>query len=114
MWPAADAGPVADAVSEIARSRVAVVPLLTGSGTRLKILEAWAAGVPVVSTTIGVEGLPVQDGETALLADSSEAFARAVTRLLTCLELRQKIGGAGRRLLEKEFTWESAWKMLDF
>jgi polysaccharide biosynthesis protein PslH len=108
------AGPVADAVSEIARSRVAVVPLLTGSGTRLKILEAWAAGVPVVSTTIGAEGLPVHDGETALLADSSEAFARAVTRLLTCGELRRKIGGAGRRLLEKEFTWESAWKMLDF
>jgi glycosyltransferase involved in cell wall biosynthesis len=92
---------------------VAVVPLLTGSGTRLKILEAWAAGLPVVSTALGVEGLPVRDGETALLADSAEAFAAAVTRLLTCKELRQEIGSAGRLLLEKEFTWETAWKKLD-
>ena len=108
------AGPVVDAVCEIAHSRVAVVPLLTGSGTRLKILEAWAAGLPVVSTTIGAEGLPVRDGETALLADGAEAFASAVTRLLTCPELRQKMGDAGRLLLEKEFTWETAWKKLDF
>ena len=91
-----------------------MVPLLTGSGTRLKILEAWAAGLPVVSTTIGAEGLPVLDGENALLADGAEAFAGAVTRLLTCTELRQQIGSAGRLLLEKEFTWETAWKMLDF
>jgi glycosyltransferase involved in cell wall biosynthesis len=108
------AGPVVDAVRELARSRVAVVPLLTGSGTRLKILEAWAAGLPVVSTTIGAEGLPVRDGETALLADGADAFAGAVTRLLTCRELRQKIGSAGRLLLEQEFTWETAWKKLDF
>jgi hypothetical protein len=108
------AGPVVDAVGELARSRVAVVPLLAGSGTRLKILEAWAAGLPVVSTTIGAEGLPVRDGETALLADGAEAFAGAVTRLLTCRELRRSIGSAGRLLLEKEFTWETAWKKLDF
>ena len=107
-------GPVVDAVCELARSRVAVVPLLTGSGTRLKILEAWAAGLPVVSTTMGAEGLPVRDGETVLLADGAEAFAGAVTRLLTCMELRQKIGSSGRLLLEKEFTWETAWKKLDF
>jgi glycosyltransferase involved in cell wall biosynthesis len=107
-------GPVDDAVCEIARSRVAIVPLLTGSGTRLKILEAWAAGLPVVSTTIGAEGLPVRDGETVLLADGAEAFAEAVTRLLTCTDLRHTIGNAGRLLLEKEFTWETAWKKLDF
>ena len=107
-------GPVENAVYEIARSRVAIVPLLTGSGTRLKILEAWAAGVPVVSTTIGAEGLPVQHGETALLADGAEAFANAITRLLTCTDLRWKMGSAGRVLLEKEFTWETAWKKLDF
>ena len=58
-------GPVQDAVCELARSRVAVVPLLSGSGTRLKILEAWAAGLPVVSTTLGAEGLPVRDGENS-------------------------------------------------
>jgi glycosyltransferase involved in cell wall biosynthesis len=106
-------GPVKDAVSELARSRVAVVPLLSGSGTRLKILEAWAAGLPVVSTTLGAEGLPVCDEENALVADGAEPFAAAVTRLLTCTELRDRIGNAGRLLQEKEFTWETAWKKLD-
>jgi glycosyltransferase involved in cell wall biosynthesis len=106
-------GPVQDAVSELAHSRAAVVPLLSGSGTRLKILEAWAAGVPVVSTTLGAEGLPVRDGENVLVADSAEAFAGAVTRLLACTDLRHRIGEAGRLLQEKEFTWETAWKKLD-
>jgi glycosyltransferase involved in cell wall biosynthesis len=107
-------GPVEDAVGELARSRVAVVPLLSGSGTRLKILEAWAAGLPVVSTSVGAEGFPVRDGETILLADGSEAFVSAVTRLLACTELRRNLGKAGRSLLDKEFTWEKAWQKLDF
>ncbi len=107
-------GPVDDAVAELARSRVAVVPLLTGSGTRLKILEAWAARLPVVSTTLGAEGLPVRDGEHLLLADGAGPFAEAVTRLLTCMDLRYRLGDAGRLLLDKEFTWETAWKKLTF
>jgi glycosyltransferase involved in cell wall biosynthesis len=107
-------GAVADSVGELAHSRIAVVPLLTGSGTRLKILEAWAAGLPVVSTTVGAEGLPVRDGETALLADSPEAFADAVSRLLACMQLRQNLGQSGRMLLDKEFTWVTAWAKLDF
>ncbi|MCU1236216.1 MAG: glycosyl transferase, group 1 [Candidatus Solibacter sp.] len=107
-------GAVDDAVAELARARVAVVPLLMGSGTRLKILEAWAAGLAVVSTTVGAEGLPVRHGETLLVADGAEAFANAVTRLLACNEQRDKLGKAGRLLLEKEFTWETAWKKLDF
>ena len=68
-------GQVDDAIAELARARVAVVPLLAGSGTRLKILEAWAAGLPVVSTTLGAEGLPARDGEHLLLADGAAAFA---------------------------------------
>jgi len=107
-------GPVPDAVAELARASVAVVPLLAGSGTRLKILEAWAAGLPVVSTHAGAQGLPARDGENMLLADSGPAFAREVTRLLMCTDLRQSLGRAGRSLVEKEFTWESAWKNLDF
>jgi polysaccharide biosynthesis protein PslH len=106
-------GAVDDAVTELARSRVAVVPLLSGSGTRLKILEAWAAGLPVVSTTIGAEGLGGRDGEELLIADGAVAFADAVSRLLACKELRSKIGASGRCLLEKEFTWEKAWARLD-
>ncbi len=107
-------GPVEDAVAELARAQIAVVPLLAGSGTRFKILEAWAAALPVVSTTIGAEGLPARDGEHLVLADTPAAFASAVSRLLTCRDLRLTLGNSGRLLLEKEFTWVSAWSTLDF
>ncbi len=105
-------GPVEDAILELARARVAVVPLLAGSGTRVKILEAWAAGTPVVSTTIGAEGLPVRDGEHLLIADTAEEFAAAVSSLLESDRLRWEIGGNGRRLYEKEFTWQAGWNRL--
>jgi glycosyltransferase involved in cell wall biosynthesis len=107
-------GAVEDAVLELARAKVAVVPLLAGSGTRLKILEAWAAGIPVVSTFLGAEGLPVRPGEHLLLADGAAEFAAAVSRLLASKELRREVGLAGRLLLEKEFTWETVWNDLDF
>src|SRR5262249_9793087 len=107
-------GSVPDAVLELARSRIAIVPLRTGSGTRLKILEAWAAGLPVVSTGLGAEGLPARHGEHILLADTPADFVQSVTRLLTCPELAGSLGKAGRLLLEKEFTWQAAWKSLDF
>lgn len=107
-------GQVDDAIGELARAKVAVVPVLAGSGTRLKILEAWAAGVPVVSTTLGAEGLGARDGESLLLADGGPAFAEAVSRLLASTELKERVGAAGRLLLEREFIWEAAWKKLDF
>jgi len=107
-------GRVDDAIRELARAKVAVVPVLAGSGTRLKILEAWAAGLPVVSTTLGAEGLGARNGESLLLADSGPAFAEAVSRLLASPDLRKSLGMAGRLLLEQEFTWETAWKKLDF
>jgi glycosyltransferase involved in cell wall biosynthesis len=107
-------GEVEDAVRELAKSKVAVVPLLAGSGTRLKILEAWAAGTPVVSTTMGAEGLPVRDEQHLLLADGASELAGAVERLLACSDLRASLAVAGRLLLEKEFTWEKAWGHLVF
>ncbi len=108
------AGEVDDAVIELARAEVAIVPLLAGSGTRLKILEAWAAGTPVVSTSIGAEGLPVRNEEHLLLADGANSFAAAVSRSLACKELRESLAASGRLLLEKEFTWEKAWARLAF
>ena len=106
-------GPVPDALPEIARAKVAVAPLLAASGTRLKILEAWAAGVAVVSTSIGAEGLNARDGEHLLLADDAASFAGAIDRLLRDPELRHKLGNAGRTLFESEFTWDAAWSRLD-
>lgn len=108
------AGEVDDAVREIGRCKVAVVPLLAGSGTRLKILEAWAAATPVVSTTLGAEGLDARDEEHLLLADEASKFTEAISRLLACNELRARVGLAGRSLMENEFTWDAAWKNLDF
>src|SRR5579863_7155513 len=106
-------GPVDDAVTELASARVVVVPLLAGSGTRFKVLEAWAAGRAVVSTPIGAEGLPARHGENMLLAADARRFGEAVSHLLTSPVLRGKLGAAGRKLFEAEFTCEQAWKKLD-
>ncbi len=106
-------GAVDDAIAHLATAKVAVVPLLSGSGTRLKIIEAWAAGTPVVSTSLGAEGLPALDGQNMLLADGSESFTRAVSRLLEFAGERERIGRAGRAQYEREFTWDAAWGALD-
>lgn len=107
------AGPVDNAVEALAAAKVVVAPMLAGSGTRVKILEAWAAGRAVVSTTVGAEGLPARDGEHLLLADGPEAFAEAVSSLLASPEDRARLGQAGRALYERHFTWEAAWRELD-
>jgi glycosyltransferase involved in cell wall biosynthesis len=106
-------GPVDDAIRELAAAKVVVVPLLAGSGTRFKVIEAWAAGRAVVTTSIGAEGLPARHGENVLFADDAHTFAGAVSLLLTSPDLRRKLGETGRALFESEFTWESAWRKLD-
>ncbi|HYL75865.1 MAG TPA: glycosyltransferase [Bryobacteraceae bacterium] len=106
-------GFVEDAVTALAGARVAVVPLLSGSGTRVKILEAWAAGTPVVSTTIGAAGLEGANGEHFLIADDPRRFADAVSRLLSSEQDRARLAAAGRRLFEQRYTWLAAWRSLD-
>jgi glycosyltransferase involved in cell wall biosynthesis len=106
-------GFVEDAVAVIAQSQVAIVPVLAGSGTRIKILEAWAARTPVVSTTLGAQGLECRDREHLLLADDPESFITAVSELLALPDDRARIGAAGRRLYEERYTWQAAWKALD-
>ena len=87
---------------ELARADLAVVPLRFGSGTRLKLLESFAHRIPVVSTTMGAEGLDVLDGVHLLLADDPDAMATACERLLTDLDLRQRIvDAAEQRYLER-------------
>jgi glycosyltransferase involved in cell wall biosynthesis len=106
-------GPVGDAVAELARARVCIVPLLSGSGTRFKILEAWAAGRAVISTSLGAEGLGAASGEHLILADDPQAFAAAVDRVYDDAALRLKLGRAGRALYLEKFTWPAAWKRLN-
>ncbi len=94
-----DVGPVFD------RARAMVVPLRHGGGTRLKILESLARGLPVVTTTIGGEGLGLVDGRHALIADDGAAFAGAIRRLLADDDLWRALSQAGRTLAET-FDWE--------
>jgi glycosyltransferase involved in cell wall biosynthesis len=104
---------VEDSVRELASARLAVVPVLSGSGTRTKIIEAWAAGIPVVSTTIGAEGLPGSPGEHLLIADSPDAFIAAIESVLDAPDISNRLAAAGRRLYEEQLTWQAAWKCLD-
>jgi glycosyltransferase involved in cell wall biosynthesis len=87
------------------RARVAVVPLRIGSGTRLKALEAMAAGRPVAGTSLGLEGLDVSDGVEALVADDPVSFANSVVRLLTDDELAGRLAAAGGEHARTRFSW---------
>jgi len=89
------------------KASVAVVPLRSGGGTRLKILEAMALGVPVVSTTIGCEGLEVEDRKHLLVADDPDLFARAVVELLKDKELGRALVAASRKRVEGQYDWRS-------
>ena len=86
---------------------VNVVPIREGGGTRIKILEAMALGVPVVSTSKGSEGLEVEDGEHILVADTAEAFAEQVVRLLRDVELRQEMVHRARNLVKMKYDIEA-------
>jgi polysaccharide biosynthesis protein PslH len=100
-------GAVPDMRPYLAESSVAVVPLRSGSGTRLKILEALAMERPVVSTTIGVEGLEVVDEQHLLIADQPAAFAAAVLRLLEDRGLAKGLAAQGRALVERRYRWDA-------
>jgi sugar transferase (PEP-CTERM/EpsH1 system associated) len=83
----------------------AIVPLNVGGGSRLKILEAMAAGVPVVSTTLGAEGLAVQPGENILIADTSGQLAAAIISVVENESQRQHLRAAGRALISDRYDW---------
>ena len=98
-------GRVPDVRPYLERASAFIVPMRVGGGTRLKIYEAMSMGLPVISTTIGAEGLPVVDGETAVLRDDPRAFADAVVRLLEANDERRRIADAGQRLVRARFGW---------
>lgn len=96
-----DVGPEIDAATAI------VVPLRIGGGTRLKIVEALSKGKPVISTRLGAEGIDVVHDEHLLLADEPQDFATEVERVLADPALRNRLGLAGRRLMEDRYSWRS-------
>ena len=87
--------------------RVSIVPLRIGGGTRLKIYESMAAGTPVVSTTVGAEGLDVSSPENILLADTPQTFADACLRLLEDAQQRRRISAAAHELVSTRFSWDA-------
>lgn len=96
-------GLVPSVLPYLCNAGVAVVPLWFESGTRFKILEAGACGVAVVSTTLGAEGIPVEDGRDLLLADTAEAFADAIVRVLSEPGLAARLGERLRDLVAGSF-----------
>lgn len=90
----------------IEAARVALVPLQIGSGTRIKALEAMASGRPVVGTAIGLEGLGIEPGRHAAVADNPERMAAAIVRLLGDDEAARRMAGEGRELVERSFSWD--------
>ncbi len=98
-------GFVEDIREAIAGAAVVIVPLRAGSGTRLKVLEAMAMGRPVVSTSLGVEGLDVVDGQHLIVADRPGDFVDAVERILDDPQLAARIGAEGRKLVQAAYNW---------
>ncbi len=101
-------GAVEDIRPYLGKAAVCVVPLRSGSGTRIKIFEAMAMGKAVVSTTMGAEGLPVTHGENIILADEPADFARHVVQLFHDPQRRKQLGRAARQLVEENYSWASA------
>ena len=85
----------------------AIVPLRTGGGTRLKILEAMAAGVPVISTSFGAEGLPVSPGGNILIADRDEDWAVQLDALSSWSDRWSSLALAGRCLVKSRYDWDA-------
>jgi sugar transferase (PEP-CTERM/EpsH1 system associated) len=99
-------GFVPDIRPKLWSATICVVPLLVGGGTRLKILEALAAGCPVISTAIGADGLSLVEGEHLLIADTPDQFARGILTLLESAELRRRLADAGREAVTQRYDWE--------
>ena len=105
-------GRVEDALAEIAAAKVVIAPLRAGSGTRIKILEAWAAARPVVATPLAAEGLAAEHGQNCLIAENPVNFSTCVTNLLDSEGEMHRIGMRGRGTFEYQYNWEVVWKNL--
>jgi sugar transferase (PEP-CTERM/EpsH1 system associated) len=106
-------GYVADPTPYLQRAALMVVPLRAGGGMRVKILNAMAQGLPIVSTKLGAEGIGVTNGENILMADTPADFAAAVLRLLEDPVQAGHLGAAGRRLIEQTYDYRVACRPLE-
>ena len=103
-------GTVPDVRPFLWQSALSIVPLRVGGGTRLKIFEAMAAGTPVVSTTIGAEGLPVSHGKTIRIADTAQQFATECLNLLAEPQSRRNMAQQATELVVQNYSWGQVTK----
>jgi glycosyltransferase involved in cell wall biosynthesis len=95
------------------QARIIVVPVLAGGGMRVRILEAFAHQIAVVTTSIGLEGIEAEHNKNVMIGDSPEEFASAVIHLLTDPELCKSIASNGRKLVESKYDWQAVFGALD-
>jgi glycosyltransferase involved in cell wall biosynthesis len=102
-------GYVSDPHPLFKQAGVFIVPLLSGSGMRVKILDAWKWGLPVVSTRLGAEGISYEPGKHILIADSAQEFAEAVIRILQRPDLSESLRRNGRTWVERTYDWKGLY-----
>lgn len=104
---------IVDARDAYLGASVMVAPIKGSGGTRLKVLEAMAAGLPVVSTSLGVAGLNLENGREVLISDTSDGLAAGTLRILKDFKLRDRIGKAGQKFVKENFDWREIVKLHD-
>lgn len=105
-------GEIADIRPYLTKANVFVCPLRMGTGLRIKILEAMSAGVPVVTTSIAAEGIPVQSGVNAMLADEPRIMSDAISLLLGDPLLAKRMAAQAKRMVHERFHWDASMKAL--
>jgi glycosyltransferase involved in cell wall biosynthesis len=105
-------GEVDDTIPYYRKAQCSIVPLLHGSGTRLKILEAMSLGIPVISTAVGAEGIRYSNGENIIIAETANEFSAAIGRLYEQPGYFSAISKNGRELVEQEYSWDLIGKEL--
>ena len=106
-------GFVGDVREYMARASVLIVPLRTGGGMRIKILNALAMSKAVVSTSVGYEGIDAKDGRSICIADSSEEFAHRTIEVLKDGDRREQLGAEGLKLIQEKYRWEQIAKRIE-
>ena len=108
-------GYVVDPMPYLSETAAFIVPLHAGGGMRVKILDAWSWGLPIISTTIGAEGIEIEPEQNILIADTPQTFAQAIIQVLQNSTLAEKLRQNGRQTVLEKYNWQvtySAWDQI--
>lgn len=106
-------GYVTDPQPYLERAKTFIVPLFSAGGMRVKIIDGWCWGLPIVSTTIGAEGIQYREGENILIADDAQSFAAAVVQVLQDRAMNHSLRENGRRWAEEKYSWQRVYPEWD-